>query len=126
VDATATAPGDRLLAVFDWLYLWFSEPGYRGCAWVNSFGELGVTSAGVAHEARSHKKAFKRYLDVLVADAGRPAALADHLLLLAERAMTTAAITGSPEPANQAKSAAQLLLAVPPLNGGCPPAPRSS
>jgi AcrR family transcriptional regulator len=110
VDSTATAPDDRLLAVFDWLYLWFSEPSYRGCAWVNSFGELGATSPDVVEEARNHKQAFKRYLHVLVADAGRPPSLADHLLLLAEGAMTTAAITGSPAPAKQAKAAAQLLL----------------
>jgi AcrR family transcriptional regulator len=110
VDATATTPDDRLLAVFDWLYLWFSEPGYRGCAWVNSYGELGATSADVGGEARRHKEAFKGYLGALVADAGRPAALADYLLLLAEGAMTTAAISGSPEPAKQAKAAAQVLL----------------
>jgi AcrR family transcriptional regulator len=110
VDATATTPDDRLLAVFDWLYLWFSEPGYRGCAWVNSYGELGATSADVGTEARRHKEAFKRYLGALVADTGRPAAVADYVLLLAEGAMTTAAISGSPEPAKQAKAAAQVLL----------------
>jgi AcrR family transcriptional regulator len=118
VEATANTPDDRLMAVFDWLYLWFSEPSYRGCAWVNSFGELGATSADIAHEARSHKQAFKRYLDGLVADAGRPAALADYLLLLAEGAMTTAAIAGSPEPAHQAKAAAQLLMQSSPARAG--------
>jgi AcrR family transcriptional regulator len=113
VDA-ATTPDDRLLAVFDWLHLWFSEPGYRGCAWVNCYGELGATSDDVANEARRHKEAFKRYLDTLVADAYKEAALADYLLLLAEGAMTTAAITGSPEPARQAKAAAQFLLQIKP------------
>src|SRR4051812_17160939 len=29
------------LAVFDWLAEWFAEPDFRGCAFVNSFGELG-------------------------------------------------------------------------------------
>jgi AcrR family transcriptional regulator len=110
VNSEATVPDDRLLAVFDWLYRWFSEPGYRGCAWVNAFGELGATSPAVAAEARRHKDAFKAYLDELVAGASRPEAVADHLWLLAEGAMTAAAISGSPQPAQQARTAAQLLL----------------
>jgi AcrR family transcriptional regulator len=109
VDAYGT-PDERILAVFDWLYGWFGEPGYRGCAWINSFGELGATSIAVAEEARNHKAAFKRYLDGLVDDAGLPSSFADHLLLLAEGAMVTAAITGSPQPAHHAKVAVQLLF----------------
>ena len=107
---TYSRPDERILAVFDWLYGWFSEPGYRGCAWINSFGELGATSSAVAEEARNHKAAFKRYLNGLADDAGLPSSFADHLLLLAEGAMVTAAITGSPQPAHQAKEAVQLLL----------------
>ena len=107
---TYDTPDERILAVFDWLYGWFGEPGYRGCAWINSFGELGATSIAVAEEARNHKAAFKRYLDGLVHDAGLPSSFADHLLLLAEGAMVTAAITGSPQPAHHAKVAVQLLF----------------
>lgn len=112
-DHVAAATGDpsgRLLAVFDWLHQWFGEPDFRGCAWINMFGELGAVSARVADQARAHKLAFRDYLVDLVAAAGRPAELADHLLLLAEGAITTAAITGSPEPARQARAAAELLL----------------
>jgi AcrR family transcriptional regulator len=109
VDTYGT-PDERVLAVFDWLYGWFGEPGYRGCAWINSFGELGATSIAVAEQARNHKAAFKAYLDGLVDDAGLPSSFADHLLLLAEGAMVTAAITGSPQPAHHAKAAVQLLL----------------
>ena len=107
---TYSRPDERILAVFDWLFGWFCEPGYRGCAWINSFGELGATSSAVAEEARNHKAAFKRYLDALADDAGLPPSFADHLLLLAEGAMVTAAITRSPQPAYHAKDAAQLLL----------------
>jgi AcrR family transcriptional regulator len=103
-------PDARLLAVFDWLREWFREPGFRGCAWVNSFGELGATSPAVRDLAREHKNALREYLRTLVADAGRPLPLADHLLLLAEGAMSIAAITGSPAPARQARAAAAALL----------------
>ncbi len=37
-------PRRRLLAVFDWLGEWFARPGFRGCAWINAYGELGSTT----------------------------------------------------------------------------------
>jgi AcrR family transcriptional regulator len=100
---------DRL-AVCDWLHLWFGEPDFRGCAFVNAFGELGATSAAVAEAVRDHKAAFRRYLADLVSAAGLPAALAGQLTLLAEGAMTSSAISGSTEPAGQARDAARVLI----------------
>ncbi|WP_327326875.1 TetR/AcrR family transcriptional regulator [Streptomyces sp. NBC_01210] len=101
---------NRILAVFDWLESWFEEPDFRGCAFVNSFGELGATSEGVAAAARGHVDALRRYLAELVAAAGRPAWLSEPLLLLVEGAITTAAISGSSAPAGQAREAARMLL----------------
>lgn len=106
----AKPPAERALAVFDWLAGWFEEPGFRGCAFVNSFGELGATSTPVAAAVRDHKEAFRRYLADLAGAAGKPPSLADHLLLLAEGAITTAAISGSADAARQAREAARLLL----------------
>jgi AcrR family transcriptional regulator len=103
-------PRERILAVFDWLELWFGEPGFRGCAWINSYGELGAVSASVARQARRHKEAFRRYLHELVTTAGLPETLTDHLLLLAEGAMVTAGIFGRTEPARQGKAAAAALI----------------
>ncbi|MFI1164717.1 TetR/AcrR family transcriptional regulator [Streptomyces sp. NPDC020801] len=103
-------PGERILAVFDWLRLWFGEPDFRGCAWINSYGELGATSARVAAQVRAHKQAFRDYLATLVADAALPAALTGQLYLLAEGAMVTAGITGSTEPAGEAREAVRILL----------------
>ncbi|MCM2417192.1 TetR/AcrR family transcriptional regulator [Streptomyces sp. RKAG293] len=104
------SPRESLLAVFDWLYDWFGEPDFRGCAFINSFGELGATSPEVAAIARAHKDAFRRYLADLVAAAGEPAWVADHVALLAEGAITTAAICGSPQSARQAKDAVRIIL----------------
>ena len=103
-------PDARILAVFEWLERWFGEEGFRGCAWINSYGELGATSERVAHQVRAHKRAFGDYLAALVADAGRPAELAAPLFLLAEGAMVTAGISRSTQPAVQAREAARLLL----------------
>jgi AcrR family transcriptional regulator len=104
-------PTQRILAVFDWLGNWFREPGFRGCAWINSYGEWGATSGAVARQARAHKAAFRSYLVDLVAAAGKPEPLADQLLLLAEGAMVTAGIFGNSGPAEQARQAAATLMA---------------
>lgn len=96
--------------MFDWLAEWFGEPDFRGCAWINAYGELGATSERVARQVRSHKRAFREYLGGLVADAGLPDALTGPLFLLAEGAMATAGISGGAAPAAEAREAARLLL----------------
>ncbi|MFI9611774.1 TetR/AcrR family transcriptional regulator [Streptomyces sp. NPDC052023] len=103
-------PRERILAVFDWLAEWFGEEDFRGCAWINAYGELGAVSGRVAEQVRAHKQAFHEYVGALVAGAGLPAALTGPLVLLAEGAMVTAGITGSAEPAAQAREGALLLL----------------
>lgn len=104
-------PRERLLAVFDWLGDWFREPGFRGCAWINGFGELGGVSETMVRQARAHKQAFADYVAGLVAGAGLPDSLAPHLVLLAEGAMVSAAISGADAPARQAREAAAALVA---------------
>lgn len=105
-------PIERILAVFDWMRLWFEEPGFRGCAWVNAYGELGATSPAIARLAREHKRAFRDYLAMLVREADLPTRTTDHLVLLAEGAMAIGGILRSAEPALQAQEAARGLLVV--------------
>jgi AcrR family transcriptional regulator len=103
-------PRQRPLAVFDWMDGWFHEPDYRGCAWINCYGELGATSDPVAEEARTHKEGFRAFLRSLAVDAGLPVETGDHLLLLAEGAIVTSALTGDLEAARKARAAAARLL----------------
>lgn len=106
----AESPRDRLLAIYDYLAGWFSEDSFRGCGFINAFGELGAVSPAVAAIAREHKASFQDYVAGLVADAGAPAELGPQLAILAEGAQTTAAITGSPEAAQHARRAAETLI----------------
>ncbi len=110
VEAVADTPAERVLAVFDWLRDWFARPGFRGCAFVNSYGELGATAPGVAAVARRHKEALRDYLGGLAEDAGAPLGTGVHLALLAEGAITLATLTRTPDPAAEAREAARLLL----------------
>lgn len=106
----ADSPRDKILSIYDFLAGWFAEDDFRGCAFINSFGELGATAPLVADAARAHKLGFQRYVAGLVETAGAPAALAPQLALLAEGAQTTAAISGSPDAAADARAAAATLL----------------
>lgn len=105
-----TDPRERITAVYDWLYAWFSEPDYRGCAFINSFGELGGISPAVADQARHHKREFHAYLAELTSAAGYPDELAEHLALLAEGAIVNSSIFDTPEPATRARQAALTLM----------------
>ena len=108
--SATTDPAERLLAIFDFLAGWFAEDDFRGCAFINSFGELGATNPDVATAVRAQKASFQSFVAGLVADAGAPAALAPQLALLAEGAQTTAAISGNPDAASQARAAAATLI----------------
>lgn len=109
---SAQVPRDRLLAVFDFLAAWFTAEGFRGCAFINSFGELSGTSGRIGAIVRAQKAEFQDYLARVAAEIGAPATLAPQLAILAEGAVTTAAISASPEPARQARAAAEILIDV--------------
>ena len=108
--AAATTPRARLLAIYDFLDDWFRTPDFRGCGFVNAFGELGAVSPDVAAVAREQKASFQRYVAGIVDELGAPAALAAQLSILAEGAQTTAPIDGSPDAAAQARAAAEVLV----------------
>ncbi|MEU5974090.1 helix-turn-helix domain-containing protein [Streptomyces sp. NPDC047315] len=106
----ARAPYDRVLDVFDFLAEWFAEPDFRGCVFINAHGELGGVSAGVTAVVRAHKQAVRAYFADLVDALGAPAGLADQLAVLADGAMASAGVSGSPAAAGQAKEAARVLV----------------
>ncbi|MEV0780658.1 TetR/AcrR family transcriptional regulator [Streptomyces sp. NPDC050428] len=108
--ARADGPEQRVFALFDWLHGWFSEPDFRGCAWMNAYGELGPTNAAVAAEVHHHKDGFRELLTGTVRDAGYPAAAADAVYLLVEGAVVAAQLRHSAEPANEARRGAEILL----------------
>lgn len=108
-DAVST-PTDKLLSIYDFLHDWFTAGNYRGCGFINAFGELGATVPAVALAAREQKESFQRYVTDLAEQAGAPASLAPQLAILAEGAQTTAAISGSADAARSAREAAEILI----------------
>jgi len=105
----ARSPREKVLAVFDFLAEWFNEPDFRGCAFINAFGELG-TNSRVAEAARKQKIAFRSYVTDLTREAGVADEVAVQIAILAEGAQATAAIVDDAGTATAARRAAEVLL----------------
>ena len=105
-------PREQLLGMFEWLRAWFLQPGFRGCAFNNAFGELGAGSEAVAEVVRSHKAALRARILSLVEGTGvaDPERVAAQIVVLFDGAITVATVTGSPDAALQARDAAAVLL----------------
>jgi len=110
VAKAGSDPRGRLLAVYSHLEQWFCSDGFRGCAFINAFGELGGTHPEVAKIVMEHKKSFQQQMASFAADMGLPPELAHQLSMLAEGAQTTAAISADPQAAVQARAAAEVLI----------------
>ena len=106
--AAQASPRARILAVFDLLHTVFSAPDYRGCPFINAFGE--GHGGGVLEAVTHGKQDLAELLGSLVADADGPDTLAAQLTILANGAMVSAAILGTPSAALDAKAAASALL----------------
>ncbi|MGV7903837.1 TetR/AcrR family transcriptional regulator, partial [Mycobacterium kansasii] len=106
----AGGPEERVLAVFDWLDEMFAQNDFRGCSFINSYGELGATSPTVAEAAQHNKSCYQDELTSLVAEAGLPERVAIQIGLLTEGALTTAAILGPDGVVDGARQAARVLM----------------
>ena len=111
VDAVAAdgPPRRRLLAVFDWLALWFADPGFHGCGFVNAWAEATPGNSLIHAAVEEHKAAFRDYLGSL-GGTDVPGELIDQLYILVEGAIVTAAVTGQDDTAATARAAASQLL----------------
>ena len=89
-------PRTALLSVFDFLYAWFAEPDYRGCPFINAYGEMSTVSEPVTSAVTDQKQAFEAFLADLCDRAGAPRTLAEQMFILANGAMVAAAVLHSP------------------------------
>ncbi|MGK9175224.1 TetR family transcriptional regulator [Yokenella regensburgei] len=108
----AETPQGRILNIFTVLRDWFESDGYRGCAFINTAGEVGDSSDPVRQIARMHKQ---KLLDYTLELAGQlnidhASSLARKLLLLVEGAITISRVMGDYRAADDAREIAQLLL----------------
>jgi AcrR family transcriptional regulator len=112
VEARATAPRERLLAVFDFAGTWFARPEFRGCLFARASGEFTEGDDPVRAACVEHNRLIERYLRGLAEQAGAPDAesLARELTLLFLGAMSAAQASGDADPASTARRAAATLV----------------
>jgi AcrR family transcriptional regulator len=110
---TATAPSgpERVLAVFDVLIEWFAQPGYCGCAVINTATDTRMDPE-IAAIARRHLTRYRVLLEDRLRDLDidDPPALARQLLLLIEGASVITTIDGTPAAGVDARNAATELI----------------
>lgn len=105
-------PQDRILNMFTVLRGWFESEGFRGCAFINTAGEVGDPDDPVRQIAKLHKQKLLDYTLELTEQLNieQPVALARQLLILLEGAITMSYVMGDCSAADSAKDVAKILL----------------
>lgn len=109
---TFDTPEERILGMFTVLKGWFTSEGYRGCAFINTAGEVGDPDDPVRKIAKHHKQKLLDYALELTRQLNieQPTALARKLLVLMEGAITVSRVMGDHDAADDAKDVAALLM----------------
>lgn len=108
----AESAADRILAVFDAYLDSATEPGHRGCAFLNAAAEIPAAEHPARAVVLSHKQGV---LDFLVEQAkeygaDEPEQLGEQLFVVLEGGVVSAGVRGDPDPIRAARSAAETLI----------------
>lgn len=113
VEKLATSPRERLIALFAALEAWFRDKEFTGCCFINATAEYADKDDPIHAAASEHKRLIRAYIRELAkaAEAKEPDELSGQLMLLMEGAIVSAQVTGEATPAQQARAAAEVLVA---------------
>jgi AcrR family transcriptional regulator len=105
-------PRLTLLAMFDVLHKWFTDPDFRGCQFINAAAEFPLPHDPVHREATRHKIATRQLLrdTAKAAGAANPDELGDQILVLFEGAITLRQVIGDNQAAATARKVAEALV----------------
>jgi AcrR family transcriptional regulator len=111
VEARSSGPDAKLLSVFDVLEEWFTQPGFRGCLFLNATTELQndhpARAAACAHFTWLHERLvhYARQAEVL-----EPEVVGKQATLLVAGAIATAHACGTSLPAKVARQTLAQIL----------------
>ena len=114
VERRASAPRERLLAVFDVFGEWFAREDFEGCSFINVMLEVADPEHPVHQASVKHLTAIRAYVADLAEQAGVPAEEADgfarqwHILM---KGSIVAAAEGDHDAGTRARELGGLLLA---------------
>ena len=116
VETRASAPAQRLLAIFDALQDWFDgrgpNPKFHGCAFINVAAEYADCDHPIHAVAAEHKRSVSAQILrwTTAAGAANPELLASQLLLLSEGAIVLRHVANDHSAAATARRTAEKLL----------------
>lgn len=112
VEKNASTPREKLLAVYDVAYSWFTQTNFFGCTFINAVGEYSENNSPIRAISRDFKTMMRSYMEQLCQEAGAANSkeLAAELSLLLEGAIVTAQVSQTPNAAYTAKKVADMLI----------------
>ena len=112
ITTKTSDPLEQVLAIFDFLAAWFSEPDFCGCAFINTSVEYADPTHPFHQLSSQHKQQVQQDILQLCHSAGlsQPEQLAAQLALLMEGAIVTEQVSRNGKAAMEAKRIAEILL----------------
>ncbi len=112
LEELTTNPKEQLYALFDVLQEWFDGKDFSGCMFVKASGEYPEHDTPILNIAAEHKKLLNQFITRIARNAGAkdPELLAGQLMILKEGATVLAHLNGNGKTAQEAKTAAALLI----------------
>lgn len=112
IQELATTPSGQMLALFDALNEWFSEPDFCGCMFIKAGAEFQDKADPIHVQAAEHKRLLLEQFTALAGQAGAaaPRDLACKLMLLKEGAIVLAVLGNKDHAARNAKEAAKMMI----------------
>lgn len=112
ITSAGNDPSQQLLAVFDALHTWHTNPQFRGCSFANAAAELSDTDHPARAAIAAHKRALRDRIHLIATSTAHPTPdlLVDQLMMLFEGATTTQALGEVSDAARKARATAQTLL----------------
>ncbi len=112
VEQRASAPRDRLRAMFETLHDMVDQPAFPGCIFARAAAEFGEMDHPVHAAAAEHKRLIRQYIATLAAAGGckTPEQLAYQLASLMDGAMANLLIGGCDELCPAVFAAAATLI----------------
>ncbi|UWQ82613.1 TetR/AcrR family transcriptional regulator [Leisingera caerulea] len=112
MEALSDTPAGQLLAMFTALGEWFGKPEFAGCMFIKASAEFQDRAHPVYQQSTEHKQMLLKHFTGLAKAAGAsdPSGLARQLLTLKEGAIVLAAMSVTPDPAEDARHTARMLL----------------
>ena len=98
-DAHGTHHGNNIQSLVPVLAEWFQDKAFRGCAFINTVGELAGDLPEVVEIARQHKDDMTDSIASLLPASERREALARALAIAVDGAIIRAQLDPTPEPA---------------------------